>query len=109
MEQPEPLSVYLLELIPEAQLPTPKLSGAGTHSLNHRWLPKHSSGLIPGAALPEPSGVAAQRWLSDRLCPVHPHIHVKPSSEMPLIYIRCQTSHKQKQRAAVKPDTENSS
>lgn len=27
MEQPEPLSVYLLELIPEAQLPTPKLSG----------------------------------------------------------------------------------
>lgn len=50
--------------------------------------------------------MAAQRWLSDSLCPAHPH--VKPGTEVPLIQIRSQTSPKEKQRA-VKPDTGNSS
>lgn len=106
MEQPEPHSWFIVlssflrhSSHPKALRFSP---AAGTNSLNPPSS-QSSSGLL------EPSGVAAQRWLSASLCPGHPHIRVKPGTEMPLIEIRCQTRHKQKQRAAVKADTENSS
>lgn len=66
--------------------PTPKLSDFHLLQGQIPWIPpqvQSSSGLTPGAALLEPSGVAAQRWLSDSSSHQSRHWGASNSNQMP--------------------------